>query len=144
MSESSVEHQVHPGAQQGVKEPGEIHQESLANPAAPPVEVEALEESGPQPVANVTVTLETGVEIRVPVQSTWKRSAMDYMQIGDFDSWAELVLTKEDLGHWDEWMHLDPTMGEITKFFERVGKATGEAAGGNRASRRASARMRNR
>jgi hypothetical protein len=71
------------------------------------------------------------------MQSEWRMSAQTFARNGDFESWAEVVLSEEDLAAWDEWMDQDPTLGEMAPFFEALGKATGKAAaGGNRALRR--------
>jgi hypothetical protein len=135
MSEQSFEEQVRPGTQQGVRTPEEVHARLVTDPATPAAQVEALEEAGPQPVKSVAVPLGNGVVISVPLMTEWRASALEYMQAGQFDSWAESVLTEKDLGSWDEWMDTDPKLGELQEFMAAVGKATGGAAG-NRASRR--------
>lgn len=134
------EQQIEPGAQEGVMTPAEVHAETIADPATPAVQAETMSEpasiAAPAPSKTVAIALGTGVVVNVPMQSEWRMSAQNYMRVGDFDSWAEVVLSKVDLAAWDEWMDKDPTMGEMTPFFEALGKATGEAAAGNRALRR--------
>jgi hypothetical protein len=133
--------------QDGVKTPEEFHAEQVDRPGASAAEVETLHEAGPQPLKSVPVQLGNGVTIQVPMQSTWRVSAMDLMRQGDFIGWAETVLAEADLDAFEDWyapekVDDEPDMAAITDFFERVGKATGQAAGGNRASRRASMRTR--
>lgn len=139
MSENSV-----PGDQSGVKTPEEVHAEVLADPSTPAVQAEVLEEVGPQPVPTVKVAMGNGVSIDVPMQVEWRVDALEYMTGGQFIAWAESVLAPEDLGLWDEWWDSNPKLGEVADFFERVGKATGVAAGMNRASRRSSQRTQRR
>lgn len=127
----------------GVKTPQEIHDETLADPGIPAIQAEVMAEVGPQPVKTVPVTMGNGVTVRVPLQSEWRMDAMNFMRAGDFTSWAESVLSDDDLGLWDDWMDRNPKLGEVTQFFDELGKATGQAAG-NRASRRQSARTRTR
>lgn len=138
--------EITPGAQDGVHTPDELHAATLADPATPAIQAEVLEETGPRPAKTVPVKLSDGATIQVPLQREWRVSAMDAMRSGDWATWAELVLSPEDLGRWDEWYDGDPepTLGDVTDFFERVGKATGQAAVGNRASRRSSQRTRTR
>lgn len=132
---------IQPGAQQGVSTPQEVHAATLADPGIPAIQAEVMQEVGPQPTETVPILLGTGITINVPMQSKWRRSAQEFLRMGDFDSWAESVLTTADLDAWDEWNDTDPEMGEINAIFEAVGKATGKAAGGNRAWRRAQDRM---
>lgn len=88
----------------------------------------------------VPVSMGNGKSVYVPMQVNWKKSAQDFINAGNFDSWAESVLSDEDLGLWDEWIDTDPTMGDMLDFMERLGKETGLAAAGNRALRRSSRR----
>lgn len=126
----------------GVRTPDEIHADTLDNPATPPAQAEVLAETGPRPVKTVPIELPTGVTIQVPMMSEWRSSALEYMRAGDFDSWAESVLSDADMGAWDEWMDSDPKLGDLRGVMGDVGKATGEAAAGNRALRRSLRRTR--
>lgn len=105
-------------------------------PEIPAAQAEVELEPRQRPDGRVSVPLPTGRDVWVPMQSRWRKSAQDFIRLGDFDSWAESVLLPEDLDAWDEWMAADPEMGEITEFFEDLGKATGMTAATNRASRR--------
>lgn len=120
----------------GVRTPEEAHADILDDPATPAAHVEVLHEVGPQPVKTVAITLPTGAVINVPMMTEWRSSALEYMRAGDFDSWAESVLSETDMGAWDDWMDSDPKLGELQDVMAAVGKATGVAAGGNRALRR--------
>jgi hypothetical protein len=141
MSEQSFEETVRPS---GVLSPQEIHAAAVAEPGIPAAQVETLEEVGPRPVQTVLITMGNGVDLRVPMQAAWRKSAIDFLRTGDFDSWAEAVLDRDALDLWDEWMDTDPLGADLTDFVYRLGKATGEAATGNRASRRSSERRRGR
>ncbi|MBT0771808.1 hypothetical protein KIH74_22900 [Kineosporia sp. J2-2] len=135
---------VQPEYPDGVKTPTELHAEQLADPDITPIETDVAVETGPQPVKTVAVELPTGKTVNVPMMSEWRQSALNAMQAGDFDTWAELVLAETDWDAWDEWRDQDPKLGESQAFFRAVGKATGEAAAGNRASRRQFARTQRR
>jgi hypothetical protein len=131
-----IEEQIRPGAQDGVRTPQEIHADLLDDPGTPAAQVEVLTEVGPQPVQTVAIGLPNGASIRVPMMTEWRASALEYMRAGDFDSWAESVLSEVDMGAWDDWMDTDPKLGDLQDVMGAVGKATGVAAGGNRALRR--------
>jgi hypothetical protein len=106
----------------------------------PEVHTEVRVEAAQRPDGTVPIELGNGATVHVPMQVNWRKSAQDFMRVGDFDSWAESVLDEDGIAAWEEWMDTDPTLGDISAFFENVGKATGLAAGGNRASRRSSTR----
>ena len=108
----------------------------------PAAQVEAEAEPDQRADGSVPILMGNGKTVYVPMQARWKKSAQDFINRGDFDSWAESVLSDEDLGLWDEWMDTDPEMGEVLDFMEALGKSTGLAARGNRASRRSSQRTR--
>lgn len=113
---------------------------SVEHDDRPAAQVEAETEAVARADGAVPIVMGNGKAVHVPMQVGWKKSAQDFINHGDFDSWAESVLSDDDLGLWDEWIDSDPTMGEILDFMEALGKATGLAARGNRASRRSSQR----
>lgn len=74
-------------------------------------------------------------EILVPPLNKWRSSAMRALNTGDFETWAEKVLTDDD---YDTWMDVDPTVDEINEFFESISDGLGVDRGNSRASRRQS------
>ncbi|GAA3037060.1 hypothetical protein [Streptomyces glomeratus] len=55
-----------------------------------------------------------GREVEMLPINKWRKSAMQAIQLGDLETWAESCLTDDGLDVWDE---LDPTMEEVGEFF---------------------------
>lgn len=115
--------------------------ESVEEPAAVSDIPAAQAETYDELPEGFPVELGNGVTIHVPPQVQWRASALDAMRAGDFQTWAEKVLVGESFEAWEEWYEGDdPTLGEVTEFFDRLGKVTGASAAPNRAARRSSQR----
>lgn len=71
--------------------------------------------------------------VRVRPASQWRSSATRALREGDYDSWAEACLIGDD---YDVWCDLDPTMGEVEKFFDAWETAGGSDLGKRSTSRR--------
>jgi hypothetical protein len=112
-----------------------VSEETSQAPVMPAAQAETYGERPGFPVE-----LGNGTTVTVPPQSDWPFSAMEAFRLGDWNSWAESVLAEDDLGLWDEWIDSDPRGGDLFEFAQRMGKATGLSAMGNRASRRSSTR----
>lgn len=82
--------------------------------------------------ATVTLTSEAGeFSVMVPPPGRWRTRANRALRQGDFDEWAELVLSAEDYA---SWVEADPTNDDVSRFFEAWGEATGENRGKSRRS----------
>lgn len=117
----------------------EVTQQPAGEPEIPAAQAETYEER-----AGFPVELGNGQVVTVPPQVDWAFSAMEAFRTGDWNTWAESVLSEPDLDRWDEWIDTDPRGGDLYDFAQRMGKATGLSAAGNRASRRSSARTQRR
>lgn len=80
-------------------------------------------------------------KIEVPPVNLWKSSGMRALNQGDFETWAERVLSDKD---YDAWCEVDPNLDQINEFFESIGDQLGTDRGNSRASRRSSNRTRRR
>jgi hypothetical protein len=107
--------------------------EKAAALAAVEAEVEAEADDGA--VVVELVTADGSEDIRVPPTGTWKARAQRHLNVGDFDSWAELVLPADER---EKWTDLDPTNDDVVAFFERWKELGGQDAGKSRNSRRSS------
>jgi hypothetical protein len=119
-----------------------VSEETVASQALamPDAQAETYEETP----RGFPVEMGNGVLIHVAPQTDWPFSAMEAFRMGDWNSWAEAVLSEDDLGLWDEWIDTDPRGGDLYDFAQRLGKVTGLSAMGNRASRRSSGRTQRR
>jgi len=76
------------------------------------------------------------VFLRVLPSGMWRNSALNALNIGHFQAWAEAVLAPESLNEWDR---LDPTLDAINKFIEDLSSVdTGPLGVGRRTSSRRS------
>jgi hypothetical protein len=73
-----------------------------------------------------------GKTMYVPPVSKWRASALHAIREGDLQTWAEKTLLDDD---WDLWQEIDPTLDEVTKFFETLNGQTGVDSGNSRSSR---------
>lgn len=62
----------------------------------------------------------------VQVAGKWRKSALNALRQGDFDTWAQKCLTPDSLAVWDE---ADPTMDEIQELFASYRDVTGQDPG---------------
>jgi hypothetical protein len=67
--------------------------------------------------------------------SKWRTAANKALREGDFDTWAQLVLSKDDF---KEWLKAESTTDDAAAFFDAWGEAVGEDPKGSAASRRSS------
>jgi len=101
-------------------------------------ELDAVRADAAAPVEGVVVPLVTDdakVEVTVPPPGRWKTRANRALREGDFDGWAELVLSPEDF---DAWVDADPTNDDVEAFFTAWQEATGESRGKSSPSRNGS------
>lgn len=100
--------------------------------------LKALEADADTSPDGVSVTLATDdgdADLVVPRPGRWKTRANTALRVGDFDVWAELVLSKKDHA---AWVELDPTNDDVEAFFKAWQDASGEDPKGSRPSRRSS------
>jgi len=97
--------------------------------------VQADATAPPDGVVVPLVTDEAKVEVTVPPPGRWKTRANRALREGDFDAWAELVLSPDD---YDAWVDADPTNDDVEAFFAAWQDATGESRGKSSRSRNGS------
>jgi hypothetical protein len=97
--------------------------------------VQADAQAAPEGVAVALVTEAGDFEVHVPLPGRWKTRANRALKDGDFDLWAELVLSAEDYA---TWLEADPVNDDVEQFFEAWGTASGENSGKSQPSRRSS------
>jgi hypothetical protein len=95
-------------------------------PPDTPVEAEATGRGVPVPLC--------GKDIHVPPTVEWRSSALKALHTGDYETWAERTLSEQD---YNTWMDVDPTLGEVQRFFADAAPAMGLSLGNSKASRRA-------
>jgi len=101
-------------------------------------ELEAVQADSTAPVDGVVVPLITAdakAEIVVPPPGRWKTRANRALREGDFDGWAELVLSPED---YDAWVDADPTNDDVEAFFTFWRDTSGQDPKGSRVSQASS------
>ena len=59
------------------------------------------------------VTDEGTTDLHVPPSGRWSTASSRHLSLGDYDRWAELVLSPEDF---DAWLDLDPRIDDAQKF----------------------------
>jgi hypothetical protein len=91
--------------------------------------LEALQADAETTPTGVTVALVTDIgkeDITVPPPGRWKSRANTMLRQGDFDGWAQTVLSDVDA---QTWVDLDPTNEEVEAFFAAWKAAAGESVG---------------
>lgn len=76
-----------------------------------------------------------GKTVYVPPVNKWRASALHAIREGDLQTWAEKTLLDDD---WDIWQEVDPTLDEVTAFFDTLNGQTGVDSGNSRSSRTSS------
>lgn len=75
----------------------------------------------------VTLVTEDGsADVLVPSPGKWKTRANRALREGDFEGWAELVLSADDF---EAWCDADPTNDDVEAFFKAWQESTGENRG---------------
>jgi hypothetical protein len=100
--------------------------------------LEAVQADASSPKDGVAVPLVTEageVSVTVPPPGRWRTKANRALKDGDFDLWAELVLSEDDF---QAWLDAEPVNDDVETFFEAWGAATGENSGKSRPSGRSS------
>lgn len=100
--------------------------------------LEAVQAEAAAPTGGVSVPLVTDVGecmVIVPPPGKWRTTANRALREGDFDLWAELVLSEDD---YRAWLDAEPVNDDVEKFFEAWGDASGENSGKSRPSQRSS------
>jgi len=101
-------------------------------------ELEAVQSDAQAPPDGVMVPLVTAnadVSVLVPPPGRWRTRANRALRVGDFDEWAELVLSGQDYA---AWVEADPTNDDVETFFRAWKDASGEDKGKSSASQRSS------
>jgi hypothetical protein len=88
--------------------------------------IEAEADAAPLGAAVPLVTDAGEFDVTVPPPGKWRTRANRALREGDFDSWAELVLSAEDF---DSWIEADPTNDDVEAFFKAWADVTGESRG---------------
>jgi hypothetical protein len=104
----------------------------------------AVQADAEAPVDGVLVPLVTDAgefEVTVPPVGKWRTAANKALREGDFDTWAQLVLSKADF---KEWLAAESTTDDAAAFFEAWGDAVGENPGKSGPSQRSSRSTRRR
>lgn len=76
-----------------------------------------------------------GKTIYVPPVNKWRASALHAIREGDLQTWAEKTLLDDD---WAIWEEVDPTLDEVTAFFDTLNGQTGVSSGNSSSSRSSS------
>lgn len=71
-------------------------------------------------------------DITIPPAGKWKTRATRALTSGNFDEWAEIVLSDTD---YQTWVDLDPTLDDVSRFFTDWKTSTGADLGKSRNSR---------
>jgi len=101
-------------------------------------ELEAVQgdaESSSDGVVVPLVTDNADVTVLVPPPGRWRTRANRALRAGDFDEWAEVVLSPQDYA---AWVEADPTNDDVEAFFRAWQQGSGENKGKSSASRRSS------
>lgn len=85
--------------------------------------VQADATASPEGAAVPLVTEAGEFDVHVPPPGRWKTRANRALKEGDFDVWAELVLSAEDYA---TWLEADPVNDDVQHFFEAWQSSTGE------------------
>lgn len=104
----------------------------------------AVQADAEAPTEGVPVPLVTDAgefEVTVPPVGKWRTAANKALREGDFDTWAEMVLSKADF---KEWIKAESTTDDAAAFFEAWGDAVGEDPKGSAPSQRSSRSTRKR
>lgn len=78
----------------------------------------------PDGVVVPLVTDEGEFEVTVPPPGRWRSRANRALSDGNFDVWAEIVLSEED---YDTWCEADPVLDDVEAFFTAWKHASGES-----------------
>lgn len=100
--------------------------------------LEAVEAEAETPAEGPTVDLVTEAgtfPITIPPPGRWKSRANTALRVGDFDGWADLVLSEADAAAWAD---ADPTNDDVEAFFKAWQDVSGENRGKSRPSQRSS------
>lgn len=96
-------------------------------------EVKSISSAAEKDATNELLQCElAGKTIYVPPVSKWRASALHAIREGDLQTWAEKTLLDDD---WDLWQEIDPTLDEVTAFFDTLNGQTGVDSGNSRSSR---------
>lgn len=87
-------------------------------------DIEAEADAAPEGAVVALVTEVGEFEVTVPPAGTWRTLANRALRQGDFDEWAELVLTEDD---YDTWCEAETTLADVEDFFTAWKQATGES-----------------
>lgn len=101
-------------------------------------ELEAVQADADASPDGVTVPLVTEAgefPVTIPPPGRWKSRANTALRVGDFTTWAQLVLSEDDFESWSEG---DPTNDEVEDFFRAWKKTSGEDPKGSGRSPRSS------
>lgn len=96
--------------------------------------VEAAEVDADSTPEGVLVPLFTDggeVEVTVPPAGRWRTRANKALRLGDFDEWAQIVLSDVDYAL---WVDADPTNDDVEAFFKAWQAESGENQGKSRPS----------
>lgn len=101
-------------------------------------ELEAVAADATADVAGTVVSLVTDngeFTVTVPPPGKWRTRANRALREGNFDVWAETVLSEKDV---ETWAAADPTNDDMEEFFRAWKELSGEDQGKSSASRRSS------
>jgi hypothetical protein len=70
--------------------------------------------------------------ITIPPAGQWKTRATRALTGGNFDEWAEIVLSDADFA---TWVDLDPTLDDVSRFFTEWQASSGADLGKSRSLR---------
>lgn len=102
--------------------------------AQSPLEAVEAESTVPDGGAVVEMSTDEGSgKITIPPAGQWKTRATRALTSGDFDEWAEIVLSDAD---YQQWVDLDPTLDDVSRFFTNWQASTGADLGKSRSSKR--------
>jgi hypothetical protein len=75
----------------------------------------------------------SGTILHVRPKLSWRSSDMTALNAGSFEVWARNCLEPESF---DDWLDIDPTVGEIMEFFDEWKELDGQSPLSTRPSRR--------
>lgn len=99
----------------------------VSYPPIPAAESEATGEGISAVLVSETIT--------VPPVGQWRSRSLRDLRQGDFDTWAEAVLSEEDYA---TWQRVDPTVDEVNSFFASIRGGLGLDKGKSQRSSRSS------